>query len=297
MTHDRPVLGILLMLSFCVLAPISDGLSKLIAGSVPVLQIVFVRFLAQTALWPLALRKGRPVLNRRVLWAIAQRTILHIVGIFLMITALRVMPLADAIAIAFVMPFIVLLLGHFFVGEEVGPRRLFACAIGFVGTLMVVQPSFAVFGLPALLPLGVAVVFALFMMVTRKIAKEVEPIALQAVSGTMAILLLAPLMMLADGGGHPLLDPIWPDQRMALLLVVVGIVGTLAHLMMTWSLRFAPSSTLAPMQYLEIPFAALVGWMLFRDFPNGLALAGITVTIAAGLFILWVERAKSRAVA
>ena len=62
----------------------------------------------------------------------------------------------------------------------------------------------------------------------------------------------------------------------------MGAVGTVAHLVMTWSLRFAPASTLAPMQYLEIPFATLIGWIIFRDLPDGLAAAGILVTIVDG---------------
>lgn len=68
---------------------------------------------------------------------------------------------------------------------------------------------------------------------------------------------------------------------------MIGVLGTLAHLLMTWSLKFAPSATLAPMQYLEIPFATLIGWLIFSDFPNGLALAGIAVTMASGLYVIY----------
>ena len=71
-----------------------------------------------------------------------------------------------------------LLLGKYVLGEQVGPRRLIACVVGFIGTLLVIQPSFAQVGAPALLPLIVAVVFALFMLVTRQIAKETDPVAL-----------------------------------------------------------------------------------------------------------------------
>jgi drug/metabolite transporter (DMT)-like permease len=79
-------------------------------------------------------------------------------------------------------------------------------------------------------------------------------------------------------------------------LVALGITGSLGHLVMSWSLRFAPAATLAPMQYLEIPIAALVGLILFAEFPNGLALVGIAVTIAAGLYIVLRERDLARAV-
>ena len=72
--------------------------------------------------------------------------------------------------------------------------------------------------------------------------------------------------------------------------VFSGIIGSFAHLLMTWSLRYAPSATLAPMQYLEIPFATFIGWLIFRDLPNGLAAIGIMITIAAGLYIVLRER-------
>jgi len=74
------------------------------------------------------------------------------------------------------------------------------------------------------------------------------------------------------------------------LLTAMGITGTAAHLMMTWSLRLAPSATLAPMQYLEIPFGTLLGWLIFGDLPDGLAAVGILVTISAGLYIILRER-------
>jgi drug/metabolite transporter (DMT)-like permease len=72
------------------------------------------------------------------------------------------------------------------------------------------------------------------------------------------------------------------------------LLGTVAHLFMTWSLRFAPSATLAPMQYLEIPIATIIGWLIFKDLPNGLAALGICVTVAAGLYIILRERAIAR---
>jgi drug/metabolite transporter (DMT)-like permease len=225
------------------------------------------------------------------------RSVLQICGIAMMFSALRFLPLADAVAIAFVMPFITLILGHYVLGEEVGPRRLAACTVGFIGTLMVMQPSFAAVGWPALLPLAVAVVFALFMLVTRQIAREIDPIALQGLGGIIGLPLLGALWFLpAWGSSPPLIGWIAPpDQAAVWLLLALGITGSLGHLLMSWSLRFAPASTLAPMQYLEIPMAALVGLVLFAEFPNGLALAGIAVTIAAGLYIVARERRLSRA--
>jgi len=298
MNADRPVLGILLMLGFCVLAPLGDGMAKVLGATLPLLQLVAARFAVQAALLlPLMNRGGRRFhMSRRVFGLAVLRTLLHIAGIACMFLALRYLPLADAIAIAFVMPFIMLILGWFFLGEEVGPRRIGACVAGFAGTLMVIQPSFAAVGAPALLPLGVAVLFSLFMLTTRTIAREVDPIALQCVSGLLASALLLPLLLLAVGSGLPHLDPVMPTARELWLLVLLGALGTAAHLLMTWSLRFAPTSTVAPMQYLEIPFATAIGLLMFGDFPNGLALAGIAVTIAAGLYVIAREHALSRRV-
>jgi len=294
---DRPLLGIVLMLGFCVLAPMGDATAKLLGATIPVAQLVTVRFALQVVLLaPLvALAPARLRMNRRIAALTAIRTVLHIIGIGAMFLSLVYLPIAEAVAIAFVMPFILLILGRYALNEEVGPRRMAACAVGFVRTLLVVQPSFAAFGAPALLPLLVAVVFALFMLVTRTMAKDVDPVALQFNSGAMAATVLIPAMLWLNGSGLPHLDPVMPEGSAWGLLALLGVLGTTAHLLMTWSLRFAPSATLAPMQYLEIPVATLIGWAVFGDLPNGLAAIGIAVTLAAGLYIVMRERALGAA--
>ena len=296
MTVDRPVLGILLMLGFCVVAPMADALAKLLGEGIDVGQLVAIRMILQVFLlapivWWTGLTLRMSARNYRLA---SIRAVLHILGIGMMFLSLRYLPLADAVAIAFVMPFVMLILGHFVLGEEVGHRRIIACCVGFIGTLMVMQPSFAEVGWPALLPLGVALDFALFMLVTRQLAKETDPIALQVVSGIVACAILVPLLLLLNPLTVPGMDLTMPQGATWLLLLAMGALGTVGHLLMTWSLRFAPSATLAPMQYLEIPVATFFGWLIFNDFPDGLALAGIVVTIAAGLYIIAREQAVSR---
>jgi drug/metabolite transporter (DMT)-like permease len=221
--------------------------------------------------------------------------LLHIVGIGAMFTAFQYLPLADAVAIAFVMPFLMLLLGKFVLGEEVGIRRILARIVGFTGTLLVIQPSFAAVGWPALWPLVVAVTFSCFMLVTRQIARETDPISLQAVSGIMASVILLPLVLAGDRAGIGVLSLHLPNRAELFLLLSIGVLGTAAHLLMTWSLRFAPAATLAPMQYLEIPIATLIGWAIFRDLPNTMASVGICITVFAGLYIIMRESAVARA--
>lgn len=295
--HDHPLLGIALMLGFCLLAPFADALAKLLGPEMGVGQLVTLRFAFQALiLVPLTLATGRAwQMDMGTLGFVVLRTLLHITGIAMMFSALLYLPLADAIAIAFVMPFIMLLLGYWFLGEEVGMRRITACAVGFVGTLLVVQPAFTDVGWPALLPLGVALIFALFMLVTRRIAGTTDPVGMQAVSALMALALLIPVMALTPADLLPELNWTAPTGRGWFLIALMGTAGTFAHLLMTWSLRYAPASTLAPMQYLEIPFATAVGFAIFGDLPGQLASVGIAITVGSGLYIVMRERAIHRA--
>ena len=295
MSTDRPLLGILLMLGFCIVAPIGDAVAKMLGSSVPLGQVVLIRFAVQALiLIPLVWATGRVWRMRgRVLRLTFLRTVLHILGIAAMFTALKYLPLADAVAIVFVMPFMMLLLGKYVLNEEVGPRRLIACSVGFIGTLMVVQPSFSEVGWPALLPVFVAANFSVFMLVTRQIAKETDPISLQAVSGVMAVVLMIPALWLGQRLGIEVAASHAPTGFEWSLLLGIGLLGTAAHLLMTWSLRYAPSATLAPMQYLEIPFATILGFAIFQDLPNPLATTGIAITMAAGIYVVLRERATS----
>lgn len=294
MHADRPFLGVLLMLVFCCLAPLGDGIAKFLGDTVALGQLLFIRFAAQAAiLVPLVWAAGGSLRTpRRIFGLLALRTVLHIAGVGAMFTSLRYLPLADALAIAFVMPFIMLFLGRYVLGEEVGVRRIAAAVVGFAGTLLVIQPSFEKVGAPALLPLAVAFLFSFFMLVTRRIAKETDPIAVQAVSGLMATPMLGAAILLLSGVTE-MADLSAPTRLEWALLAAIGVIGTVAHLCMTWSLRFAPSATLAPMQYMEIPVATVVGWLMFRDLPNGLAAVGILITMAAGLYAIWRERVSS----
>lgn len=291
MTGERPLLGMALMLGFCLLAPLADSLAKILGAVVPLLLLILIRFGVQAVLLtPLVLRQPLPRHGWRLMFI---RTLLHIAGIGSMFQGLKFLPLADAVAIAFVMPFILLLLGKYIEGEEVGHRRLLACVVGFVGTLAVMQPSFLKVGLPALWPVSCAIAFAFFMLVTRRLARTGDPVTIQCVSGYMAVALLGPMALWAVSRGWVVVDAEAWTPLVWVQIGLLGVVGTVAHLLMTWSLRFAPSTTLAPMQYLEIPIATVAGWMIFRDFPDGLALFGIGLILAAGLYVVWRERRLS----
>ncbi len=296
MRADRPLLGISLMLGFCAIAPLADAIAKLLGGRIPLAELLFVRFVAQAILLlPIIWYTRRPfAMTRADLRLTVVRSVLHIAGLGAMFTALRFLPLADAVAMVFVMPFIMLFLGWMVLGENVGPHRLFGCGVGFAGTLLVVQPSFAAVGAPALLPLLVALIFALFMLVSRKLARANDPIVMQAISGMVSTAILAPLALVLALAQMPGFEILVPAKADWFLLAGLGVFGTLSHLLMTWALRYAPAATLAPIQYVEIPLATIVGWLVFKDLPNEIAAVGIAIIMCAGLYILLMEHRAGR---
>ena len=287
MAKDNTRLGLLMMIGFCILAPASDAFAKILGDGVPVLQVVVARFMVQLLLIRRSLwtRRQDTWMRGDRVGLIILRSALLLLAVTFLFLSLRYLPLADAIAIAYVMPFLVLGVG-WLTGDRASPLALGLCLLGFVGTLMVVQPSFSEIGWPALLPIAVAIFFTGFMFITRKISKYIDPIDLQAANGICAMAILLPIAIFGQAMEIPILTIVSVSNIELLYLFGVGILGTLAHLMMTWALRFASAPTVAPIQYLEIPFATLYGWLIFKDFPNGLAALGIVITITAGLLVL-----------
>lgn len=293
---DRIPLGMALILGFCIFAPMLDVFAKLAGEVIPVGQITALRFTVQTALMlPVVIIMGLSLRMPIALWPImALRALFLLLSTYLFFSALRFMELADALAIVFVEPFIILLCGKLMFGEQVGPRRLLASTVGFSGCLLVIQPAFAQFGYIALLPLGTAVTFAAYVLVTRSMRGRLHPVEMQFQTGLCATLMMVPLIWLADGSGWDTLDPIWPEAIYWAYLFCVGLFATVAHMMMTYALTLAPAATLAPLHYLEIITAAVLGYFVFDDLPDGLALWGIVIIMASGLYVVHRERVTAR---
>ncbi|MRH20529.1 DMT family transporter [Rhodovulum strictum] len=293
---DRILPGILLMIGFTVTAPVMDSFAKLASAEIPVAQIAAARFAVQAAiLIPLAALLGalvRPTLREAGLHLL--RAILILAATTAFFAALRVMPLADAIAVFFVEPFILTLLGAVLLGETVGWRRVLACIVGFVGALLVIRPSFAAFGAVALLPLMTAFFFACYMVTTRQVARHTHPVALQAWTALGACVLVLPLLVIFEGSGVAPLDPVMPQGVFWLWLAGVGLAATVAHLFLSAALRRAPTAVIAPLQYLEIVAAAVLGLLIFDDLPDAQALAGIAIIMASGLYVFLRERDLNR---
>jgi drug/metabolite transporter (DMT)-like permease len=286
------LIGILCMVAFAIIAPGMDAFAKATPAEVPVLQILSARFGIQALLLvPIAMLTGlahRPSLRETGLHILRALLILLATGCFF--TALRFMPMANAIAIFFVEPFILTLLGGLLLGEDIGPRRIIACLVGFAGALLVIKPSFSDLGLVALLPLVTALAFALYMVLTRFMASRSHPFALQGYTATAAMVMITPLLWAFDGSGLAGLDPVMPRGLAVWTLLGVGVISTVSHLFISFALRLAPATTIAPLQYLEIVSATVLGFLVFSDIPDGLTVAGAAIIVGSGLYVFARER-------
>lgn len=294
---DQTLLGVALMLAFCVLAPLLDVSAKLATETIPVGQIVAARFVVQGALMvPIALAMGLDWrISPRTAALIVLRALLLMASTYSFVAAVAVMPIADALAIAFLSPLILLILGHFVFGNPVGPRRIGAAVVGFAGALLVIQPSLQIYGSATLFALACAFAFAFYMAVTQAIGGMMHPVTQQLHTSLAGTAVIVPVLWVMDGAGSTgilaTLDPVMPQGLAWVWLFGVGFWAALAHMCMTASLRLAPASTLAPLHYIEMIAAVALGYAVFGDFPNAMTWGGIVLIVGAGLYIIQRERA------
>ena len=283
--------GIVLMIAGSLVVPCLDASAKLLTerhGLSPG-EVALARFLLQTAMaFPLvlafhgasALRLRRPVFNllRGMLLALAT------VCFFL---ALKFMPLADATAIFFVEPILVTLLSALVLKERIGIASGVAVLIGFTGTILVIRPNFLSLGIVAVLPLLTAFLVALYAILNRRLADTGKPLAMHFFSGLGGALLLLPAVLVGNAVDIPELRLAVPAAGAVCgLLAVIGVTATVAHLMFIQAYHDAPASVLAPLGYIEIPSAVLIGLLVFGDFPDPVTLLGIGVIVMSGLVLV-----------
>ena len=288
MKRDQTLRGVLLMVAFCALAPLLDASSKLATEAIPVGQITAMRFVFQgLCMLPLILwlrLDWRAA--RRDLWLLAARAFCLMLSTYCFIASVQYMPIADSIAIVFVMPFILMFLGWAIFGNPIGARRIYASAVGFAGAMLVIQPSLDHYGLVALFPLGCALSFSFYEILTQAMSNRVHPVTMQLHTSIAGSVLCLPLLWLANGSGLAEFDPVTPDAINWLWLFGVGFWAAVSHLCMTVAMKYAPASTLAPLHYLELPMAVFLGFAIWGDFPNALTWLGIALIVGSGLYII-----------
>ena len=295
-TGNHVVRGIFLMCTYAMLGPVIDTFAKLSGDAIPSTQVTAARFIVQSCclIIPILILRHSLRVESSEIWKHVVRGILISGATICIFTALQHMPIADAISIFFVEPLILTLLGGLILGERVGWRRYVACAVGFFGAIIVIRPSFETLGWPAMLPLGSAIMFALYLILTRSVVQKTKPLVTQFYAGLSGALFTSAILYFFDGTGSVVFDPVMPEGNYWLLLLGVGISATIAHLFLVFAFSYASASVLAPFQYLEIIGATILGYWIFDDFPDAIKWLGISIIVLSGLFVFWRERIVSK---
>lgn len=272
-----------LMFLAMLVVPGMDAIAKWLSASISAGQVVWCRFVFQTLLLLPFFLMVRGRMAPGDLPIHAARGALMVFGTIVFFTALKHLPIADAIAIFFVEPLILTLLGVLFLGEKVGWRRLSAVVVG--GALIVIRPNFEVFGWAAMLPLGSATTFAVYLIITRTLSQREHPVRMQFYSGVFGGVIVTLLIVLGISFEWPVLTPVIPSTFEWGLLFGLALISTVAHLLVVYAFQCGPAGLLAPFQYIEIIGATLLGLFIFGDFPDALTWVGVSIIVASGLYV------------
>lgn len=277
--------GIALMLLGMFLFCCNDALGKWLLGKYSLWQMLVIRSLAaMLILSPFLWREGRSVFAAPRPAMQIVRVLLSVGDSLMFFFAVTYLPLADTVTFYLAAPIYVTTLSALFLKEQVGWRRWSAVLVGFAGVIIALQPSTAMFSLPALIGLGGGAVFAMFNIATR-VLRGTSDIAM--VSGQFGA------MLLVSGTVAPF-SWIAPSALDFGLLMLLGLVAMVAFLCVNRSLKLAPASVVVPYQYTMIVWAGALGWLVFGDVPDKSTLTGAAIIIAAGLYILWREQIVAR---
>ena len=292
MRQENIPLAMILMISAMLVLPIMDAIAKVLStwyGVTPA-QITFGRFAFQTLFFvPIVVwYYGLGGLVTQHFWLNFLRGALIGGAVLLFFTAIRTMPLADAIAIFFTEPFILTILSVIFLRETIGFRRILAMIVGFLGALFIIQPSYELFGAVSLLPLGTAILFSLYLLLTRILSANDNPLVMQYSSGLGGAVTLLTVMLIFNHTGYAdtFGSPDIPEFGIRwTLLLGLGLLASVGHLVIVIAFRYSDASVLAPFQYIEIISATFFGYWLFGDFPDSLKWTGIVLIIGSGIYL------------
>ena len=190
---------------------------------------------------------------------------------------------------------LVTLLAALFLGEPVRWRRMTAVLVGLFGALLIVRPNFEQFGWYAILPMGAALNFAVYILLTRSISQREKPAIMQFHAGIFGALVMSAALLVGEQLDVEVLSFNWPTLVEWCLLALLGLVATVAHLLMVHAYQRAPVAILAPFQYVEIISATLLGYLVFKDFPDLLTWCGIAAIVSSGMYVFYRERQLARA--
>ncbi|MEK0361064.1 DMT family transporter [Pseudomonas sp. CBC3] len=277
----QPLLGVLLILVSCLVLATHDGLSKHLTLLYPVFLVIWARYMAQTVLMAalFAPRMGRRVFHTLRPGLQLCRGLSLVSVSMLFISGLSFIPLAEATAVIFLTPLLVTIASAL-LGERVSRSQWLAVGCGLIGVMIIVRPGGALFTPAILLPFGAAVSFTLYQLVTRRLSATDHPVTSNFLTSVVGSLVMSVLVIFN-----------WqtPTLHDALLMAALGAMAMSGHLLLTNAFRFASAATLAPFTYAQIIFAGVVGFFAFGHVPDLGAILGMTIIIASGLCMAWVQ--------
>ena len=275
-------LGLAVLAFFCF--GVLDVSAKYL-GSVglPAILVIWFRYAGHVVFAMATLRRANVV----SVWRANRPGLQLLRGLFLFsatccnFVAVRYLQLAETGAINFAIPLLVAAFAVPVLGERIGPRRWAAIVVGFLGVLLVVQPTPALFQPVALLSLTSACFAAAYTLTTRLVAQADD----HETSNAFAAIVGAALTT-------PFIPFVWqtPEGIAWLPVLLVGTFGAVGHYLMVSAHQHAPAPILAPFWYTQIVPMLILGYLVFGDVPDRLTIAGALVVLASGLYVWWRER-------
>ncbi|MCB5174997.1 DMT family transporter [Microvirga lenta] len=288
--HHRPVesqlRGTLLMVGSTVFFSVSDVITKELASSLPPVEIAWLRYATFALLViPALLMNGGGTILRSQRPGLQVLRGLGMVGSSLLFTAgLPFLPVADATAIYFISPILIMALSVLFLGEDVGWRRWSAAAVGLLGVVIVIRPGTSAFEAAAFLPLLGATSWAASAVVTRKMSGRDHPLTTLAYSAFVGLVVLSialPFTWVA---------PSWEQVAFGLC---IGILSTAGHWLVILAYRHANASVIAPFSYVQLLWASALGYLVFSTLPDMWTALGASIIAASGLYTAYRERVRA----
>lgn len=216
---------------------------------------------------------------------------------------LAAMPLAEAVAIFFISPFLISIFSVLFLGETVGPRRWAAIAAGMIGVLIVLQPGTEAFQLASLFPVAAAFGYAGLHIFTRAMRETENAVSMVFYIQVVFLAFCAVFgLIFGDGrfgtSGDPSLDFlfrawVWPETSDLALFLVIGAFASVGGYFISQAYRLGEAAMVAPFEYLALPLSILWGVLIFAEWPDRAAWIGILLIAAAGLYTVWRENRQS----
>ncbi|MGI9357517.1 MAG: DMT family transporter [Rhizobiaceae bacterium] len=290
------VRGMVLMVIAMLMLPMMDAIAKILAvdHQVSAAQTTFGRFLVQAALLApiiIAIHGVRALVPWKLAANLLRGAIMSL-AVMVFFATLKFMPIADALAIFFLEPFILTILSVIVLKEAVGWKRGIAVLAGFAGAMLIVQPSYAVFGPVSLMPMITATLFAVYLLLTRQISGDDNPLTMQFVAGIGGVMMIGVVLGASSLiGWDAIAVPEVPEPGIRWILIFgIGVLATVGHLLVVMAFRLVSASILAPFQYLEIVSATILGYWLFNDFPDALKWVGIAIIVGSGIYLFLRER-------